>query len=194
MMSLHSSTHSSQMNTVGPAISLRTSCCDLPQKRAVERALAVAAAEFRHTPSLSTARCRSAMLARLSTINPAALTVLPIVARICTAAIDSWRRAKATFNACRAAVSPARTAASLASAHFRSGLCSKTSSTRPNSLRLVGLEELVAVHRLLDLVERLAGVLGVELVHPRGGCAGFRGPGSRCPRPCPGRRPRAGGP
>src|SRR5688500_3781567 len=32
MMSLHSSTHSSQMNTVGPAISLRTSCCDLPQK------------------------------------------------------------------------------------------------------------------------------------------------------------------
>ena len=31
MMSLHSSTHSSQMNTVGPAISLRTSCCDLPQ-------------------------------------------------------------------------------------------------------------------------------------------------------------------
>ena len=31
MISLHSSTHSSQMNTVGPAISLRTSCCDLPQ-------------------------------------------------------------------------------------------------------------------------------------------------------------------
>ena len=31
MMSLHSSTHSSQMNTVGPAISLRTSCCDFPQ-------------------------------------------------------------------------------------------------------------------------------------------------------------------
>ena len=32
MMSLQSSTHSSQMKTVGPAISLRTSCCDLPQK------------------------------------------------------------------------------------------------------------------------------------------------------------------
>src|SRR3954468_20214626 len=32
MMSLHSSTHSSQMNTVGPAISLRTSGCDFPQK------------------------------------------------------------------------------------------------------------------------------------------------------------------
>src|ERR1700746_1713853 len=31
MMSLHSSTHSSQMNTVGPAISLRTSCWLLPQ-------------------------------------------------------------------------------------------------------------------------------------------------------------------
>src|SRR5882757_1869848 len=31
MMSMQSSTHSSQMNTVGPAISLRTSCCDLPQ-------------------------------------------------------------------------------------------------------------------------------------------------------------------
>src|SRR3954454_4671292 len=31
MMSLHSSTHSSQMKTVGPAISLRTSCCDFPQ-------------------------------------------------------------------------------------------------------------------------------------------------------------------
>src|SRR6218665_1421317 len=31
MMSMHSSTHSSQMNTVGPAISLRTSCCDFPQ-------------------------------------------------------------------------------------------------------------------------------------------------------------------
>ena len=28
---MQSSTHSSQMNTVGPAISLRTSCCDLPQ-------------------------------------------------------------------------------------------------------------------------------------------------------------------
>ncbi len=26
MMSMHSSTHSSQMNTVGPAINLRTSC------------------------------------------------------------------------------------------------------------------------------------------------------------------------
>src|SRR5690606_28150785 len=32
MMSLHSSTHSSQMNTLGPAISLRTSCWLLPQK------------------------------------------------------------------------------------------------------------------------------------------------------------------
>src|SRR4029077_7225553 len=31
MMSLHSSTHSSQMNTVGPAMSLRTSCWFLPQ-------------------------------------------------------------------------------------------------------------------------------------------------------------------
>ena len=29
---MHSSTHSSQMNTVGPAISLRTSCWLLPQK------------------------------------------------------------------------------------------------------------------------------------------------------------------
>jgi hypothetical protein len=28
---MQSSTHSSQMNTVGPAINLRTSCCDLPQ-------------------------------------------------------------------------------------------------------------------------------------------------------------------
>src|SRR3546814_6423102 len=32
MISLHNSTHSSQMKTVGPAISLRTSCCDFPQK------------------------------------------------------------------------------------------------------------------------------------------------------------------
>src|SRR5271165_2035145 len=31
MISMQSSTHSSQMNTVGPAMSLRTSCCDLPQ-------------------------------------------------------------------------------------------------------------------------------------------------------------------
>src|SRR5258705_1464801 len=31
MISMHSSTHSSQMNTVGPAISLRTSCWLLPQ-------------------------------------------------------------------------------------------------------------------------------------------------------------------
>src|ERR1700743_2786159 len=31
MMSMQSSTHSSQMNTVGPAMSLRTSCWDLPQ-------------------------------------------------------------------------------------------------------------------------------------------------------------------
>src|SRR3989338_1155190 len=32
MMSLHSSTHSSQMNTEGPAISFLTSCWLLPQK------------------------------------------------------------------------------------------------------------------------------------------------------------------
>src|ERR1700677_2698316 len=32
MMSMHSSTHSSQMKTVGPAISLRTSCWLLTQK------------------------------------------------------------------------------------------------------------------------------------------------------------------
>src|SRR5258707_5753582 len=32
MMSLHSSTHSSQMNTVGPAMSFRTSCWLFPQK------------------------------------------------------------------------------------------------------------------------------------------------------------------
>src|SRR5690606_22451734 len=32
MMSLHKSMHSSQMNTDGPAISLRTSCWFLPQK------------------------------------------------------------------------------------------------------------------------------------------------------------------
>src|ERR1700741_712346 len=31
ILSLHSSTHSSQMNTVGPAMSLRTSCWLLPQ-------------------------------------------------------------------------------------------------------------------------------------------------------------------
>src|SRR5262249_42046647 len=31
MMSIQSSTHSSQMNTVGPAISFFTSCWDLPQ-------------------------------------------------------------------------------------------------------------------------------------------------------------------
>src|ERR1700754_4496197 len=31
MISMHSSTHSSQMNTVGPAINLRTSCWLLPQ-------------------------------------------------------------------------------------------------------------------------------------------------------------------
>src|SRR5215469_436459 len=31
MISMQSSTHSSQMNTVGPAMSLRTSCWDLPQ-------------------------------------------------------------------------------------------------------------------------------------------------------------------
>src|SRR5437868_4329053 len=31
MMSMHSSTHSSQMNTVGPAISFLTSCWLLPQ-------------------------------------------------------------------------------------------------------------------------------------------------------------------
>src|SRR6185312_11188060 len=31
MMSMHSSTHSSQMNTVGPAMSLRTSCWLFPQ-------------------------------------------------------------------------------------------------------------------------------------------------------------------
>src|SRR5690606_41774765 len=31
MMSMHSSTHSSQMNPVGPAISLRTSCWLFPQ-------------------------------------------------------------------------------------------------------------------------------------------------------------------
>src|SRR5262249_47819075 len=30
-MSVHSSTHSSQMNTVGPAMSLRSACCFLPQ-------------------------------------------------------------------------------------------------------------------------------------------------------------------
>src|SRR3970282_1650221 len=32
IMSMHSSTHSSQMNTVGPAMSFRTSCWLLPQK------------------------------------------------------------------------------------------------------------------------------------------------------------------
>src|ERR1700712_1079095 len=32
MISMHNSTHSSQMKTVGPAISLRTSCWLLPQK------------------------------------------------------------------------------------------------------------------------------------------------------------------
>src|ERR1700729_2054362 len=32
IMSMHNSTHSSQMNTVGPAMSLRTSCWLLPQK------------------------------------------------------------------------------------------------------------------------------------------------------------------
>src|SRR5215831_15720976 len=31
MMSMHNSTHSSQINTVGPAMSLRTSCSFLPQ-------------------------------------------------------------------------------------------------------------------------------------------------------------------
>src|SRR5215471_19261890 len=32
MMSMHNSTHSSQMKTVGPAMSLRTSCWLFPQK------------------------------------------------------------------------------------------------------------------------------------------------------------------
>ena len=36
------------MNTVGPAISLRTSCCDLPQKEQYKRALGIGSAQFRH--------------------------------------------------------------------------------------------------------------------------------------------------
>ena len=65
---------------------------------------------------------------------------------------------------------------------------------QPEFLGLVGLEELVAVHRQLDRLDLLAGILGVERVEALSACAGFRAPGSRCPRPCPGRRPTAGGP
>src|SRR5438067_1959106 len=76
MMSLQSSTHSSQMNTVGPAMSFRTSCCDLPQNEQYSVLF--------ESPPLS----------------------------------------------------------------------------------FVGFEELVAIHRLLDLLERLTGVLSVQRVHP----------------------------
>src|SRR5437763_8992949 len=67
MMSMQSSTHSSQMNTVGPAISLRTSCWLLPQNEqysvfleslvptllipvSVRRSNTYSIGPFRHTP------------------------------------------------------------------------------------------------------------------------------------------------
>src|SRR4051812_44499335 len=68
MMSMHSSTHSSQMNTVGPAISFRTSCWLLPQNEqysvfleslvptllilvSVRRSVPPSIALFRHVPA-----------------------------------------------------------------------------------------------------------------------------------------------
>src|SRR6185503_4047820 len=48
MMSMQSSTHSSQMNTVGPAMSLRTSCWLFPQNEQY-RVLGVACANLTHS-------------------------------------------------------------------------------------------------------------------------------------------------
>ncbi len=49
MMSMHSSTHSSQMNTVGPAMSLRTSCWLLPQNEQYSVFLESLAADLAHS-------------------------------------------------------------------------------------------------------------------------------------------------
>src|SRR5258708_36849866 len=54
MISMHSSTHSSQMNTVGPAISLRTSCWLLPQNEQYRVFLESPPLSFVIRPSLLT--------------------------------------------------------------------------------------------------------------------------------------------
>src|SRR5215212_11410344 len=76
MISMQSSTHSSQMNTVGPAISFRTSCWLLPQNEqysvfleslvptllilvSVRRSVPSSIALFRHVPARSQNRAKS---------------------------------------------------------------------------------------------------------------------------------------
>src|ERR1700731_3726914 len=83
MMSMHSSTHSSQMNTVEPAMSLRTSCWLLPQNVQWSVFLeSLPPALFISVPRLDACRrsryCRLRLLARKCSIEHSKLPVQQI--------------------------------------------------------------------------------------------------------------------
>src|SRR5580658_9059145 len=83
MMSMHSSTHSSQMYTVGPAMSLRTSCWLFPQKEQKSVFLGslpvtLAILVFRRPRGVSIPHMRgvlSASLREMARVSPQALAL-----------------------------------------------------------------------------------------------------------------------
>src|SRR4051795_13765052 len=62
MMSMHSSTHSSQIKTVGPAMSLRTSCWLLPQNEQYSVLFESPPPTLRRATSTRSERCGAAAL------------------------------------------------------------------------------------------------------------------------------------
>ena len=149
------------------------------------------------SPPPRTASCRPSddpwapPTARSGATSPAAQTALPMIhpPTSDTAARRPAGSDLAPLALYAGVMSPAPVGSSASA-----GRVPNTSSIRPKVLASSASRKLVAVHRLLDRLDRLAGIFGVERVQAGCACAGSRAPGSRCRRPCPGPRPTAGGP
>ena len=140
-MSLQSSTHSSQMNTEGPAMSLRTSCWLLPQNEQYSSRSPL--------PPLPSLPCLSLLIPRSSDVSPRSILAHP--AGISAGLL--WT----------APGPPART---------------RLASSAPMKLSR-------SVSRSCDLLERLAGVRGQDLVQSLAQPQYLAGVDARCRWPDP---------
>ena len=174
MMSLQSSTHSSQMNTDGPAISLRTSCWLLPQNE-----------QYSSLPS--------SCLPRVSSTMPVASLVRRDAGRqlLIACRVPARQNPYSTSSTCHRYLERSLRR-SLAEVRQLAALLEHVVDEAVVT-RLLAAHEVVAVGVLLDLVERLAACAAPGSRSGARAPPGSRARGSRCPTPGPGSRRAAGG-
>src|SRR5690348_1725410 len=155
MMSLQSSTHSSQMNTLGPAISLRTSCWLLPQNE-----------QYRILPPSLPRLGRSSLISCSVDQSCDAPWGLPGFRLQHNTAGRLAQRCGAFRNTLESVKNREVAIDVSGRLHRLVGATLEHRVDQAVVFRLGGTHEAIALHVAGDLFDGLAGVLGVDLVEP----------------------------